>query len=227
MSGDCVSNHSSDGIQFHRRNGCQGKAPPGPVVAAALWAAYVKTQSDQGMTLLSPGDAAEAAAMTRWAQQYDGPVYLRLTRNAGPDLPAGELTPGALRVLRTGDGPLLVSTGGETSRVLVAAEILAAEGIDVTVAHAPWLKPFDAGGLVALCRGVPFVVTVEEREVAGGLGGLVAETLSASQWPRRVHRIGLDDTWVETGSDEWVLETHGLSAPAVAARVAQWGHEVS
>ncbi|GAB2892504.1 transketolase family protein [Streptomyces mayteni] len=179
-----------------------------------------------GMTVLAPGDAAECEAMTRWAHRHQGPVYLRLARDPGPALPAtegpaGEAPFGAPRVLREGRAGLLVSTGSQTARTLAAAELLAAEGLDLRVAHLPTIKPFDAARLVELCADVPFVVTVEEHSTYGGLGGMVAEITAAGPRPLPVHRIALADTWVETGSNEHLLTAHGLSAEAVAARVAE------
>ena len=176
-----------------------------------------------GMTLLAPGDAAETAAATRWAHHHDGPVYLRLARDPSPALPgtADTFVLGALRVLRRGPDAVLVSTGAQSARTLAAAELLAADGIDVTVVHTPTLKPFDGAGLVELCTTTPLVITVEDQQVAGGLGGLVAETLSAGPAPRPVRRIGLHDEFVESGSNDYVLERYGLSAERVAARVRE------
>ncbi|MGY0055763.1 transketolase family protein [Streptomyces sp. LZ34] len=173
------------------------------------------------MTVLAPGDATECEALTRWAHHHNGPVYLRLARDAGPDLPAGEIAVGRLRVLRDGPDGVLVSTGAQTARTLEAAERLATDGLDLRVLHAPTIKPFDEQALIALCADQPFVVTVEEHSTYGGLGGMVAEITSAGPRPLPVHRIALEDTWVETGSNDYVLETYGLSARAVAARVAQ------
>jgi transketolase len=124
-------------------------------------------------------------------------------------------------VLRDGPDGVLVSTGAQTARTLEAAERLATNGLDLRVLHAPTIKPFEEQGLIALCADQPFVVTVEEHSTYGGLGGMVAEITSAGPRPLPVHRIALEDTWVETGSNDYVLETYGLSARAVAARVAQ------
>ncbi len=171
------------------------------------------------MTLIAPGDAAEAGAATRWAHAHDGPVYLRLARDPLPALPGEGFAFGRLRMLRHGNGGVLVSTGAQSGRTLAAAEALAEEGIDLTVVHAATLKPFDEDALVGLCDDAPFVVTVEEHTTYGGLGGLVAEVLSASGRPLPVHRIGLEDTWVESGSNDYLLDRYGLSIDAVAARV--------
>jgi len=173
------------------------------------------------MTVLAPGDATECEAFTRWAHDHDGPVYLRLARDPGPSLPAGDTSVGPLRPLRDGPDGVLVSTGAQTARTLEAAELLAADGLDLRVLHAPTIKPFDERGLIEGCADQPFVVTVEEHSTYGGLGGMVAEVTSAGPRPLPVHRIALEDTWVETGSNDYLLERYGLSARAVAARVAR------
>ncbi|MGP3987267.1 transketolase family protein [Streptomyces sp. 3N207] len=173
------------------------------------------------MTVLAPGDAAECEAMTRWAHEYHGPVYLRLARDPGPALPGGEPRIGEVRVLRDGGDGVLVSTGAQTARTLEAAGELAADGLDLRVLHVPTVKPFDEKGLIDLVGDAPFVVTVEEHSTYGGLGGMVAEATAAGPRPLPVHRIALEDTWVETGSNAYLLDTYGLSARAVAARVAR------
>jgi transketolase len=72
--------------------------------------------------------------------------------------------------------------------------------------HAAMLKPFDERALVEPCGSAPFVVTVEEHSTYGGLGGLVAEVLSASGRPRPAHRGAPEDTWVESGSSAYLLD---------------------
>jgi len=175
-----------------------------------------------GMTVLAPGDATECAAMVRWASETPGPVYLRLHRDAGPDLFDADyrFEPGRVIALRDGSDVLLISTGPQTARCLEAAASLEAEGISAGVLHVPSIKPVDASGLVEAGRRVRLVVSVEEHTVIGGLGGLVAEILSADG-PKPLVRIGLEDCWGESASNGFLLDKHGLSAPRVAARVAR------
>ena len=177
------------------------------------------------MTVLAPGDDAELRSMMDWAQAYEGPVYLRLNRGAVPDLFGDDYTfiPGAIHVLRDGGATpdvVFVSTGTQTSRVVEAAEQLAAGGVAAGVIHAPSIKPFDGDAFAAAVGGTPLVVTVEEHTVAGGLGGLVAETLGSAGVGTRVIRFGLDDVWGESADDDFLLEKHGLSAARIAARAS-------
>lgn len=173
-----------------------------------------------GMTVLAPGDAAECAAMVRWATETPGPVYLRLGREGGPDLfePSYRFEPGRVIPLRDGGDVLLIGTGQQTARCLEAASLLAGAGIAAGVLHVPCLKPVDAEGIAAAAAAVPLVVTAEEHSVLGGLGGLVAEIVT-SHVPRRVERIGIEDRWGESASGAWLLDRHGLTAERVAERV--------
>ena len=98
----------------------------------------------------------------------------------------------------TGGGSALISTGPQTGRVLAAAELLAESGIDASVIHVPSIKPIDASALVDAVAGADLVVTVEEHSVYGGLGGLVAEILTAAGPAPQIERIGVDDTWGES-----------------------------
>ncbi len=178
-----------------------------------------------GMTILAPVDAAETAAMTRWATETPGPVYLRLGREAGPDVfgPDYVFEPGRVILLREGTEVLLVSTGQQTARTLEAAELLGADGISAGVLHVPSIKPVDATAIAAAAANVPVVVTVEEHTVIGGLGGLVTEIVTSHD-PRPVIRIGIEDTWGESAPNAWLLERHGLTPEKVAARVRTiWG----
>jgi transketolase len=174
-----------------------------------------------GMTVLVPADAAECAAMVRWATNTPGPVYLRLHRDAGPDLfDAGyRFEPGRVIPLRSGTDVLIVSTGPQSVRCVEAAELLASQGISAGVLHVPSLKPVDALAIAAAARPLDLVVSVEEHTILGGLGGLVAEILGEHA-PRRLVRIGIQDTWGESAPNAFLLDRHGLSAERVAERIA-------
>ena len=173
------------------------------------------------MTVLSPGDIHELVAMMDWAQATLGPVYLRLTRGAVPDLfDAGYVfEPGSVRELRPGGEVALVSTGPQTSRVLAAADLLAEEGIQASVLHVPCLKPLDETALLSALAGHDLIVTVEEHSVHGGLGGLVAEVVTSAGAAPRIDRVGVQDTWGESAGDDFLLAKHGLSAESIADRV--------
>lgn len=175
------------------------------------------------MTVLVPADATELLAMMDWAHSYQGPVYLRLVRDAVPDILPGDyvFAPGAIVPLRTGADVALVSTGPQTGRVLEAAELLTEQGVEASVVHVPSLKPIDGAALVRLLGDHRLVVTVEEHSIHGGLGGLVAETLTSAGPAPRVQRIGIDDTWGESAGNDFLLTKHGLDPQAITSTVVR------
>jgi transketolase len=174
-----------------------------------------------GMTVLAPADQHECAAMIKWANEYHGPVYLRLTRDATSDVFGADhqFTVGEISWLRQGKHALLISTGPQSVRCLEAANELAKQQIDVGVLHIPSIKPLNEVALLEACSGYDLIFTVEEHSIFGGLGGLVAELLSANS-PRRVIRYGLEDKWGESAPNDFLLDKYGLSALQVSRRIA-------
>ncbi len=124
-----------------------------------------------------------------------------------------------MAVLRAGREVVLVSTGTQSARTLGAAELLAAEGIDVGVVHVASLKPLDGAGLLSIIGAARLVITVEEHTVIGGLGGAVAELLAEAGGPAVLRRIGLPDVYGESGPNDALLDRYGLSAARVAEQV--------
>src|SRR4051812_14462476 len=174
------------------------------------------------MTVLAPADNTELLAMMDWADAVEGPVYLRIVRDAVPDVvqPGRAFVPGAVHELRQGTDVVLVGTGPQTGRLLDVHEQLASTGVSAAVVHVPCLKPVDADALRSLLAGYDLVVTAEEHTVHGGLGGLVAETLTTGGPSPRIERIGVDDTWGESAPNDFMLDKHGLSADRITARVS-------
>jgi transketolase len=173
-----------------------------------------------GMVTVSPADDVEAREVLRWAAAYEGPCYVRLVRDATQRLfdDTYRFTFGKAVSVREGRDVTLISTGSQTPRVVDAADLLAADGIDAHVVHVPTIKPLDVEAIVASAERTGRVITVEEHSVIGGLGGAVAETL-AEHRPTRVSRVGLQDVFPQSGSNDALLEIYGLSAPRVADQV--------
>ncbi len=173
-----------------------------------------------GMACVAPADDVEAAEALRWAAAYDGPCYVRLIRDAIPRVFGDDhvFTFGKAEVIRDGADVTLVTTGSQTPRTLQAAELLAADGIDAHVLHVATLKPFDVEAVVAAAERTGFVITVEEHSILGGLGSAVAEALGEHR-PTPVRRIGIQDTWVQSGPNDALLDIYGLSAERVAEQV--------
>ena len=174
------------------------------------------------MTVLAPADQYECAAMIKWASDYNGPVYLRLTRDGSGDVFGSEyqFAIGEVRWLRSGRHALLVSTGPQSVRCLEAANELAKQQIEVGVLHVPSIKPLNVAALLEACSAYDLIFTVEEHSIFGGLGGLVAELLSENS-PRRVIRYGIEDKWGESAPNDFLLDKYGLSALQVSRRIAK------
>lgn len=175
------------------------------------------------MTVLAPADEHEIAAMVRWAAEHDGPVYLRVARDAVEEVFDADyrFVPGRVIEIRQGGHVTLVSTGVQTSRVVQAAALLAEHGIEAKVVHVPSLKPIDEKGLLRSLEGSPLVVTVEEHSIYGGLGGLVAEAVASAGLGLVVARHGLADIWSESAPNAFLLDKYGLSPQRVAERVSE------
>jgi transketolase len=173
-----------------------------------------------GMTVLAPADEFECAAMIRWATEYVGPVYLRLTRDPGPAVfgPDYHFEPGSVRQLHEGSDLLMISTGTQSPRCVEAAQELEKEGISAAILHVPTIKPVRTDDLLSFCKKFDLVFTVEEHSRLGGLGGLVTEILSEHS-PRRVVRLGLQDEWGESAPNDFLLDKYRLSARRVAEQI--------
>ena len=172
------------------------------------------------MTVLAPADAIEGEAIIRWATEYDGPVFVRLARDASANVLDEQyrFVPGKTISLKEGGDILLISTGPQSVRCLQAAELLQGQGISAGVLHVPSIKPVNKEEIVNAAEKVKVVVTVEEHSIYGGLGGLVAEILSEAS-PRRVIRFGIEDRWGESAPNDYLLEAFKMSPPRLSERI--------
>jgi transketolase len=172
------------------------------------------------MTVVAPADAIEGEAIIRWATEYEGPVYVRLARDASPNVfdEQYRFVPGKTISLKEGSDVLLISTGPQSVRCLQAAELLHGQGISAGVLHVPSIKPVNKEEIVSAAEKAKVVVTVEEHTIYGGLGGLVAEVLSEAS-PRRVVRFGIDDRWGESAPNDYLLDLFQMSAPRLSERI--------
>lgn len=174
------------------------------------------------MTVFVPADAVETAAAIRAAAEIEGPVYIRLGRSGVPILHGEDFkfTPGEAVTLREGTDVALIATGIMVSAALEAAEALAAEGISAMVVDVHTIKPLDIFAIVEAARTCGAVVTAEEHSIIGGLGSAVAETL-AEHHPVPLKRIGMRDSFGESGKPAELLEHFGLTATNIAETAKQ------
>lgn len=174
-----------------------------------------------GMVVIAPVDAIEAKKAVMAAADYVGPVYIRLAREKTP-------------VVTTDDSPFaigkaytllykdsahtktvgIVVTGTLAHNALVAAKDLNEAGIGVSVLHMPTIKPLDTKALDELSEQHEILVTIEEHQVAGGLGGAVSEYL-AEHNPKRVIKIGVQDQFGQSGEPEELIAHYGLDGDSI------------
>ncbi|WP_448642621.1 transketolase family protein [Geodermatophilus sp. URMC 63] len=172
------------------------------------------------MVVVAPADSIEAEKATLALAQNDRPSYLRLARDATPRFTTPD-TPfelGRAYVVRAGSDVTLIGTGTMTYELLVATEILSAQGIDAELIHAPTVKPFDEETVLRSVTKTGLAVTAEEAQIAGGLGGVVAELLG-SKLPRLLLRLGIEDRYGESGAPREVLDLFGLTGQKLAGRI--------
>lgn len=179
-----------------------------------------------GMTVLVPADAIEAKKATIAAASYPGPIYIRLGRGPVPLITreedafiigkANRLRPSQGEGLRPGRDVSLVACGIMVNEAVEAANALAQEGIDASVINLHTIKPLDGALLLEEAQRTGAVVTAEEHQINGGLGGAVAEFLARS-CPVPLEMVAIPDTFGESGGERELLEKYGLTATEIVA----------
>jgi transketolase C-terminal domain/subunit len=170
-----------------------------------------------GMTVVVPSDDVEARAVVKAAYEHEGPVYMRFARLATPvfnDTPDYHFELGKAVTLREGSDVTIVACGLMVGAALEAAESLAKQGVEAEVINAHTVKPLDADTICASAEKTGRVVTAEEHSIMGGLGGAVCEVLS-ERHPVPVRRVGVRDTFGESGPAVELLHKHGLDAEGI------------
>jgi transketolase len=174
------------------------------------------------VAIIQPADETETRQAIAWAVAHQGPMYLRLTRQPLDPVspPNYQFALGRWVVLRPGTDATVIATGGPVANVLEAARLLDAAGISAEVLNAASIKPLDADLRLRSAGKTGRVVTVEDHAVAGGLGGAVAEELSAAR-PTRHQRLGVVG-FGESGDPKGLYARHGLDPAGIAERVRKF-----
>jgi len=170
------------------------------------------------MTVVVAADAVEIAKLVPAVAEYDGPVYLRVSRAEVPTIFGEDYQPtiGKGSTLRDGKDVTLVAAGIMVGRALAASEQLDKEGISARVVSIHTIKPLDNELILKAANETGALVTVEEHSVVGGLGGAVAEFLSGEH-PTPIVRVGLQDTFARTGPYDALLDMFGMSVNGIAS----------
>lgn len=174
------------------------------------------------MTVISPCDAEEARKATIAAAKLPGPVYLRLAREKSPLMTTSE-TPfeiGKMNVVWNGDKPqtAIFATGPLLHNTLLAARELEKDGTSVVVANVHTIKPLDREAIILLAREAGAIVTVEEHQIAGGLGSAVAEILS-EECTVPMEFIGVRDQFGQSGEPKELIEHYEMGVSHIVAAV--------
>ena len=174
------------------------------------------------LAIIQPADEAETKQAVAYAAEHNGPVYLRLTRQAvEPVSPPGYTFQfGKGTVLREGSDVTILGTGGPLFNCLSAADLLAAEGIRAEVINIATLKPLDEELILRSAGKTGHVVTVEDHTIRGGLGGAVAELL-AEVLATPLKRIGVQG-FGESGDPKGLYARHGLDPQSIARSVLKF-----
>ena len=183
---------------------------------------FALMRSIPGMVVMSPADDVEARAAVKAAYEYEGPVYLRFGRLAVPvfhDEASFKFEIGKGEVLRDGGDVAIIANGLLVNEAIEAGKALAEAGISARVINLCTIKPLDEELVLKAAQECGKVITCEEHSVIGGLGAAVAEVLS-EKCPTKLTRIGVKDTFGESGPAKELLHKYELDAEGIAKRVA-------
>ena len=173
------------------------------------------------MTVVAPSDPWQAQELARQLHHRGGPAYLRLDKDKAGLPPAPQdVVLGKIREVRRGNDLAILATGAILGEALAAAEILFGEGLEACVIDVHTLKPLDEQGILEAVNACGVVVTVEEHNILGGLGGAVAETcMEHGARVKAFRRVGLDDCYPSiVGDQKYLRRAYGMDAGAIAEK---------
>lgn len=173
------------------------------------------------MVVINPCDAIEARKATIAAVEYDGPIYIRLARDKTPVFTTEE-SPfeigKAQVVFRSKEGIKnkvgIVSCGTVVHNAILAANELESGGVGVSVINLATIKPIDKEAIINFAKSVDLIVTVEEHQVAGGMGSAIAEILSQN-YPMKIKMIGVNDRFGQSGTTDELIEHYNLDVASI------------
>ena len=179
------------------------------------------------IVVIAPADIHEAKKAVLWAADYEGPVYIRLGRSAVPvvttkDSPF-EFGKGQIMVERTTHTKQsvgIITTGSMLHNAILAAKELNDLGVGTSVLHIPTIKPLDEEAVLDLAETHDLIVTVEEHQRAGGLGGAVAEFLSEKR-PTKQIRIGVDNQFGQSGEPDELVAHYKMDKDSITGAIRE------
>lgn len=176
------------------------------------------------MTVFSPADSLEAVKIVEYAAKNNGPMYIRLSGGLSCPIVYKEdfnFEFGKLVQLKKGEKIAIIATGLMVSEAIKAANILAEEGINISVYNMNTIKPLDKEGLNKIFSEYKLIVTAEEHNILGGMGSAVAEYKATFDNAPRQMFIGFNDSFTEAGSQKYIWEQAGLTDNQIAEKIRQ------
>ncbi|NLM06039.1 MAG: transketolase family protein [Tissierellia bacterium] len=175
------------------------------------------------MTVISPADYNETITAIKAVAEMEGPVYVRLGRSKVPVVTDGKFEIGKATTLKEGNDITIAATGVMVSRALGAHDILKEKGISARVINFSTIKPIDTGAIIKAAKETRGIITAEEHNIIGGLGSAVAEVLSEN-YPTRLKRIGVKDSFGRSGDGFELLDYYGLGVKDIVEAAMEWGN---
>lgn len=185
-------------------------------VSAQMMSDIAITRVIPNMAVLSPGDYFEAYKSTIAAAEHKGPVYIRYTREKFPVVfkDSVEVKIGGSKIIRKGEDLTIFVTGSLLYEAIKATEKLEKEGNNVELINIPSIKPLDEKVIIDSVHKTKKVVTVEEHQINGGLGGAISELLSEKH-PAKLIRVGMQDRYGESGNGLELIKKYGMDRDAI------------
>ncbi|MCC3864297.1 transketolase family protein [Terrisporobacter petrolearius] len=179
-------------------------------------------RSIPNMTVMVPADGVEAEKMIFAAAEFNGPMYVRLGRSAVPTIFEEDYNfeIGKGVVLRDGNDATIIACGIMVNEAIIAADMLKEESIDVRVINMSTIKPIDAELIIKAAKETKAIITAEEHSIIGGLGSAVSEVVSENH-PAIVKKVGVNDSFGESGTPNKLLEKYGLTAKNIVEKVKE------
>lgn len=175
------------------------------------------------MSVIVPADCRECEEVIKFAAENYGPMYIRIPRTNVCNIfdEKYEFDFCKAQVLEEGEDVSVITNGETLAEVIEAAEILKKQGYSIQIIHVPVVKPLDGATIIEHVKKTKFVMTVENHSIIGGLGSAICELLS-EYYPVPVHRIGVNDTFGQSGKWEQLLDYYGLNSEKLAVSIKRY-----
>ena len=174
------------------------------------------------MTVICPSDYEQMRQVIRFAAEYNGPVYIRMSRMDVPCVYDSnyKFSLNKAVTLKEGTDVSIFVTGDILSEAIKAVDILKENNINAELINVPVIKPLDKETVLKSVQKTKLAITIENHSIIGGLGSAVAELVSETE-PHRVYRIGINDEFGQSGTPQELLQHYGLDASGISRRVIE------